>query len=359
MLESAKGESEDYSRSVDDTVNNTDSQPLEIKDKMNYFRVIEDFKDDINNIEIPQFFIQSEPSLFVEDQFTELTKESLADGFSLKDKDTAIDFETLDYNLVKVDIERSGESVPKYSKLSRADENYFKNYFSKLSSEDKVDKSKEIVYNQVKKMDSVDDRELRDYVDRIVENMTSDEIDNLEKNIYSYADKIKKKINGLLEEYLEQKFNQLIEQGDILCKPNYKLKEYISPLKSISTLPKSLYEEEGDMNNFEHRVINEIISLDNIKWWHRNIDRKGFKINGFINHYPDFIVMTNSGKLILMETKGDHLENAESKQKVRLGRTWQYQSGNQYRYYMVFESKNLNIEGAYQFDKFMEIIKSI
>ena len=41
-----------------------------------------------------------------------------------------------------------------------------------------------------------------------------------------------------------------------------------------------------------------------IRWWHRNIARTGFAINGFINHYPDFIVRTRSGKIGIIEAKG-------------------------------------------------------
>ena len=38
--------------------------------------------------------------------------------------------------------------------------------------------------------------------------------------------------------------------------------------------------------------------------------RKGFAINGAVNAYPDLMVRTESGKLLLIETKGDQLENS-------------------------------------------------
>ena len=72
--------------------------------------------------------------------------------------------------------------------------------------------------------------------------------------------------------------------------------------------------------------------------------------------YPDFIVMTNSGKVLLVETKGDQLENAESREKIKLGRAWQNAAGSQYRYYMVFQNKDLHLEGAYRFDEFLKIL---
>ena len=100
-------------------------------------------------------------------------------------------------------------------------------------------------------------------------------------------------------------------------------------------------------------------SLDNIKWWHRNISKREFCINAYINHYPDFIVMTKSGKIVLIETKGDHLENTETRQKLAVGRAWQSLAGTNYRYYMVFQNKDLNLDGAYHFDNFIDILKNL
>lgn len=360
MLTSAIAQNEEYTYTVEEIQNSVDGfQPRELRDKMKRYKINDSFKDEVKNICVPQFFIKSEPSIFITDGLTLLTKESLAEGFTLKDKDTAINFDTVDNDIVKIDIEGVREATPKYSKLSQADSKYFKEYFSKLPQESKVRNCKEMIYRQINKIDTVDDRDLRNYIDRIVENMTKDHIDNLENSVHYFADKIKKKILSLQDEYLEKQFEKMIEEGKIICKDNYSFKDEISPLNSISSISKSLYVEEENINNFEYKVITEVIGLDNIKWWHRNIEKRGFGLNGFINYYPDVIVMTNRGNLVVIEIKGDHLENTESKQKVKLGRTWQHQVGNQYRYYMVFENKDLKIEGAYQFDKFMDIIKNL
>lgn len=51
--------------------------------------------------------------------------------------------------------------------------------------------------------------------------------------------------------------------------------------------------------------------------------RKGFAINGAVNAYPDLMVRTESGKLLLIETKGDQLEilNPEkSRNRGKVGR---------------------------------------
>lgn len=65
------------------------------------------------------------------------------------------------------------------------------------------------------------------------------------------------------------------------------------PLNSTNTLGKSLYQAEEDMNNMEWSVAKELTCLENVRWWHRNIVKRGFRINGYMNHYPDIIIMTH------------------------------------------------------------------
>ena len=97
------------------------------------------------------------------------------------------------------------------------------------------------------------------------------------------------------------------------------------------------------MGKYEQEVIMEIASLDNVVFWHRNLEKgKGFMLNGFDkNHYPDFIIYTRKGTLILLETKGDYLDNDDSRTKNLLGKKWAEKSGEKYKYFMVFETKEV------------------
>lgn len=106
-------------------------------------------------------------------------------------------------------------------------------------------------------------------------------------------------------------------------------------------------------------VVNAFVGTDNIRWWHRVIERKDFRLNGYFNHYPDFMLMTKSGKLVLVEAKGDYLDNDNSRAKLDLGRKWQDLSGPKFRYFMVFRNKDLGLEGAYTLDYFTEIMKEL
>lgn len=143
--------------------------------------------------------------------------------------------------------------------------------------------------------------------------------------------------------------------------PSTKTKVVVWLVPSDSILSQTMNALKSSSHPYRQKINADFNStgLENIKWWHRNISRRGFCINAYINHYPDFIVMTKTGKIVLIETKGDHLENTETKQKLAVGRAWQNLAGPMYKYYMVFQSKDLNIEGAYQFDKFLDILKNL
>ena len=128
---------------------------------------------------------------------------------------------------------------------------------------------------------------------------------------------------------------------------------------TMMPLEKALYTDEGDVNRFELRVIKFIASLDNVVWWHRNIERHGFCLNGFINHYPDFIVRTTRGNIILVETKGDDRDNSDSRRKLSLGKKWADMAGNNYRYYMVFDEADTGLQGAYKLTEFGGLIREL
>ncbi len=111
------------------------------------------------------------------------------------------------------------------------------------------------------------------------------------------------------------------------------------------------------MNSFEERVINEISNLSNIAFWTRNISKKQFKINGFKNHYPDFIIYTKAEKTILLESKGDDRDNSDSEAKICLGKTWERKAGNNFKYFMVFDKKE--VSNAHKLDDFLKLIKEM
>ena len=333
--------------------------PTEVRDSISSFHMNTEFADEASKLRIPQFFLRVEPNIFIDSDFDLLEKEDLARDFTLKGQPAQINFDQADSELAKVDIEDTEGSTPRVFGLTDTDQRYIKSQFSKLSPESKVRTCKAIIHKQLSKMDMVDDHELREYIDRIVGDMDKDTLSALEKSPQGFALRIKKYIEGLLETHYEKQFNDWVESGDIVCHPSYALPPAIAPLHATSTYGLSLYQGEEEANGFEYDMVLALTGLPNIKWWHRNIARKGFVINGFVNHYPDFIVMTKAGKIVLIETKGDHLDNEANRKKLELSRTWQSLAGEQFRYYMVFQQKAPDLKGAYALEGFLEILKKL
>ena len=48
-----------------------------------------------------------------------------------------------------------------------------------------------------------------------------------------------------------------------------------------------------------------------------------------------------SGVTLLIETKGDHLDNSESADKIWLGNKWADLAGDKFKYFMVFQNKEV------------------
>ena len=113
------------------------------------------------------------------------------------------------------------------------------------------------------------------------------------------------------------------------------------------------------MNKLEQKLVVELTALPNVRWWHRNIARQDFAINGFIKHYPDILIMTQSGKLICAETKGEHLKNDDSREKIALGQAWRTAAGKNFRYYMVFENEENLLPGAVSMSQFIDTVKAL
>ena len=315
------------------------------------------YKETVAGLRIPQFFIQTTPDLFG-DEYELLEPENLSEGFTLSGQDAQISFELATGEMYRVDLQEQGDAVPKYKRASKEESEYLRDYLAQLPPEAKIKSCTDMICGQINKNNRYATSDINAYVHRIVENMTEDELAAMETAIPIYAKKIQKKIDVLEDAYREQQFYRWLDSGKVVCREHYEFPPVITPADITESIPYSLYEaEKNDMNTFELRVLDYVVGLQNIQWWHRIIDRKGFRINGFINHYPDFVVRTKSGKIVMIETKGDDRDNSDSKTKLKLGRSWQAQSGSNYRYFMVFDHKEL--EGAYTVDKFVDVMKSL
>lgn len=332
--------------------------PTEVRDKMNQFRINEEFAEEAAALRIPQFMLETGPSLFT-DAFEPLELEHLDVGFSLVDKDAHVDFTSVAAEMARVDVDESKDSTAKAWRLSGGDSAFFREWFNTQPSEKRLSLCKGIIKQKLSRMNCVNDKELDDYIDRVINTLSEDQLSELEQSPYPYVLKIQDKVKELLAQHRSSIFDTWLEQDKISCLPNYKFPSVISPPTFTTMVPKSLYTAEEDMNKYEFKVVWGLSELGNVKWWHRNISKRGFQINGPVHAYPDIIVMLHSGKILMVETKGDQLDNDESKEKAKIGVQWARLAGKQYKYYMVFETKQPNYPGAYSLERFMEIVKGL
>lgn len=366
MLNQAEEQESSYQQDIQKIANNVEVSFMEYsgEDSVKSYSVNEKFRDDISSLRIPQFFIKSEESdLFnlSNGDYDLLQKESLNAGFNLLTKDTSINLGAVDEEMYLIDVKDQADT-PVTSRLGREAQQMMREHFMNMSDEGKRYEAIEQIYQRVvKRINEIPDSQLKKYIERIVEGFSAEDMLFYYENSHKVAEQVHTKIKRLLEEHRIEKFNTDLETESISVRESYALPDLIFPKETVTySISKSLYEEEGKMNSLETRCAERFSGLDSIKWWHRNIERKGFCINGPIgNHYPDFIVETNNGHIVMVETKGTHLKNEESAQKLKLGKRWADKAGDRYRYYMVFDEGDVPLEGAYEMSKFLEILQRL
>lgn len=332
--------------------------PNELQQLVKSYPIKEIFAVQAAKLNLPQFYIQKPASLFSDEAAEEvpLEKEDLLKGFPLGNSDTNIVWDSVGAELYKIDLdETKKEHTPTFVRLDgEVKESVLTYILDPARKDSRVKNFTNRIMALIGNLYPIPDSEVRKYITRILEDFKDEQFSDFANNEYSYKDKIKNRIQALSEVYAERKFQDFLDTDKVFIRPSFQLPKNISPGLTSKDITKSLYEKEGSMNGFEEKVINEIGNMNNIAFWTRNIERKGFRINGFVNHYPDFIIQTKSGKTIVLETKGDHLD---AEQKIRLGASWANKAGNDYRYFMVYEKRT--VDGAHKLDEFLEKIKNI
>ena len=351
ILKNAKTQANEYDKEIKENSSNLDYfGDLEVKASKIKFEVEK----------IPQFvkLLPSGSILFEELNSKVLEKEDLEKNFKLADKDIQINFDLAEGSIFEVYLSEE-DSLPKYKKVSQMQREYFKQYLKTANDETRIRQSINLIFDKLRNDNALNENDLKNYIERIVNNLSDERKAKLLDEIDAYTIKIKNKIKELKSEYREKVFYDLLNKGNIKIENTFSFEPTIQASKLSSLRDKSLYEEEIDnLNSLENRLLTEIVSLDNIKWWHRNKDMKpGFCINAFINHYPDFIICTENENIIMVEVKGDDRTNDDSKTKLKLGSKWADKAGDKYFYFMVFE--NSKIEGSLLIDEFIDTIKEL
>ena len=328
------------------------------------YSIIEGYQNYVAEISLPQFFkkvdANSADSLFEELNLSEqkLHKNILLEGFNLLSYDTALTFEEISAEVYQVDYSET-KGVVTASKINKRAKDILIETILAKPQESQISQLSGLIVSKLGDMAPISDQDLKKYVTRVFDNLTAEHIRDIINNDFIYVKRIKDKIKQLSNDYAKNKFRVLIDSNEIIVKPNFTFPDKITPLNLSTSITKSLYQREGSFNSFEQKIIFEIAALDNIIFWHRNLGRgRGFALNGFNrDHYPDFILYTTNHNIILLETKGDYLDNDETTAKNLLGKTWAEKAGSKYKYFMVFEKKK--VENTYTADTIIDVIKRL
>ena len=358
LQKQAQQMSDEYNKQIEEQSNGGELDPLAaIIPKEMYYPIIDDYKDVAAGMNLPVFYVKTVPSIFSDDEWIPLEKSMLTKGFDLPSKDADVDFTIVRPLGVTIDVVASGDDyVPVRRSNQQAIDFIRQEYLDKSALARKSMLSKQIA--SMIKLDNVAEPSIKKYVERVIENLDGDAISSLVDNLYQTRDAIQAKIEGLLKDYQMQVFRQWLDIGKIQLKGHYTFLDSITLTKDkLVGIDKGLYAAEETVNDFEYTVISAISENQNVLFWHRNREKKEFFINGFINHYPDFIVRMKSGVTILVETKGDHLVNDDSKNKIWLGNKWADLAGNNYKYFMVFDTKE--VEGAITVKRLLQYLNEL
>jgi len=322
-------------------------QPIKIREK--YLEIVKE-------IAIPQFMrINEQKSMLISDDYILVDKEWLLSNFKLSQESTKINFDTITVNIREVDLIAEGnkEYLPQAVKLNAKTREAIIKHINSLSAEHQINSLAKMVIEAMGKMPPITQPELIKYTKRVIEDLDETKLAELKQSPELYAEKLKKKVQEFMIIHAEVEFEKRLNTK-IVLKPFYYFPPSINLVKSSPSGNLGLYTKEEAVNSLESKMKGALEEMDNIEFWHRNISRKGFEINGNINHYPDFIVYTKSKKIILIETKGEHL-NADK--KIKLGNFYTKYSSQQIFYFMVFE--NNAPTGAFGFDNLINTLKDM
>lgn len=361
MEKMAAAVSKQYDREMEDAKNDNDEIPNDLKDMQQYYKIKSDFKEQVEQLKLPVFVKKiTKSDVFDTDSnaFVPVTKKMLTEGFDLSKADKNILFAPTTTQAQMIDLSKGDEYTPKAFNIKEGDLMELRKQFHSKPTDGKQRTLAANIAHALK-YDEIPEKDIKEFITDVIKGFDNERLNELYDNELNTQDTFKQHIDALLVEYEEALFKKQLDISAITCEPSYTFPNRMAYKKTAVGLRKGLYsEEDGDINNFEYDVIKEVINLDNVVFWHRNPDRiNGFGINGFINHYPDFIVGLRSGRIVMLETKGGDRDNSDSKRKLELGKLWANSAGDKYRYYMVFSTPKLN--GAITTQELLETLKNL
>ena len=361
MIEEAEAVEREYDTAGEAKKESRSGNQTGLGDDVDGYRMRASVSDALEGLMLPRFYTYEDAGLFsleLDGGGTPFDQGMLLADFNLAACGTSgitVDYTAYDHAR-QVDVDEESDTF-KVRSLSQVEISVLRGLFASYSPESKrqsvIGGINGSMTPQFRSL--YGERGLYKYIERVVDQMDNEQIDAYLDNTGQYARAIMGAIRRMSDEHYRLRFAEQLDSGRIYLSESYRFPSEFHTSRPLTKYDRALYEaEDADMNPLESMMAEALANCSSIRWWHRIVERrKGeFFINGFVNHYPDFVVMTNSGHICMIETKGEHLKNDDSRHKLELGRKWADLAGQQYRYFMVFSDDPLHMEGAYTFDRF-------
>ncbi|MCX7111224.1 MAG: DEAD/DEAH box helicase family protein [Proteobacteria bacterium] len=349
----------------------TPNQPTqEEQELMHTFTVKPCFAEEIAALHLPQFF-QRTPEGFMfndTDEGVLLAKDVLLKDFRLVDCAVNELVFPVAGDLNKIDLRNVGtDDKPDYEAfrvtLKVEEIRRYRDFFANLEPLAHRQQLAGLVASWVGKMPPLSDSDLRAYIGKVIARLSPAQLQDCLERQQEYLTVIRVAVRQEMLKWARRRFAEWVDVGKITVQGYYQFPKNISPAVTAPAIDNSLYIRESAGNGLENQFIDDLANMENVLWWHRNMSKGktvgdgDFYLNGAINHYPDFIIKTRKGRIVLVENKGDDRDNTDSAAKIELGRRWEAKAGDVYRYMMVFDQNRL--DGAYNREKALEILRQL
>lgn len=324
----------------------------------NVYRMREAVAESARGLVIPQFMVRVNGGIFTDDEtWKPLDREDLLAGFKLSR-----------YGIDGVSINPATFSEAREVDLAEDSDEYrirwlenevrrdMATLFSNMSDEGKSESLKAAVLDAMPGQfrNTYGTSQLAQYIGWVVDDMDAPVVEACYESVGSVARAVMGAVRGLADDFCEDRFRTLVGDGGVRIAPEYRLPESFVQASPMTSYDKGLYEaEDGRVDGVERRMVDLLANSPRVVWWHRVVERKPgeFSINGFVNHYPDFLALRDDGVLMAIETKGEHLA-VDAERKLRLGTRWSDMAGAGFRYFMVFEREALDEANAFTLAEF-------
>lgn len=360
-------DSESSERSFEDSAVEMDSSmlsanPTGMEDDVPVYHVRSVVSETVSALRLPMFYREQSVGLFAEmgdADYIPLEYKSLLSDFRVDRCSTAnIHFDSRSLAESRV-VDVNDESEIRTHGLDRRQVQLMHVLTSQESSEAKRRTVAENMLYCVRSnlRELYGDKGLRKLFDAVLEDLDNDQLASAANDLHSYTKIVLNEIGRQASQHRRQEFDRLRNVGTIRLERKYQFPDSIALIDPMTTLDRTLYEaeESNGMNSLERKMAQSLADCENVVWWHRVRERREgeFCINGWLNHYPDFLAMVSSGTVLAIETKGEQLKNDNTIEKLDLGNTWADLSGGTCRYFMVFDTNPISSDGSYMFNQFV------